>query len=110
MDALGKAERLLSSMTRAEKARLLELVAGDLADEDFLGIESAPGVSGGAPRVVRTRIPVWVLERARHLGVSEGDLLRIYPSLRAGDLVHAWAYAHSHPDEMKRQIRENEEA
>ncbi len=110
MDALGQAERLLSSMTRAEKARLLQLVAGELAGEDFPGIESAPGISGGEPRVVRTRIPVWVLEQARRLGVSEADLLRSYPSLRAGDIAHAWAYARAHPDEMELQIRESEEA
>lgn len=110
MDALGEVERLLPTLTRDEKARLLQLVAGELADEDFPGIESAPGVSGGEPRVVRTRIPVWVLERARRLGVSEADILRSYPSLRAGDLIQAWAYARVHPEEIEAQIRENEEA
>ncbi len=72
------------------------------------GIESRPGVCGGEPCIVRTRIPVWMLEQARRLGVSEAELLRSYPTLRAEDLANAWAYARSHRDEINRQIEENE--
>ena len=93
MDALQEAGKILSAMTRAEKAQLLQWVANDLAGDVFPGIESAPGVCGGEPRIVRTRIPVWVLEQARRLGTSEADLLRSYPTLGAEDLVHARAYA-----------------
>ena len=32
------------------------------------GIDTIDGVSGGEPIIVRTRIPVWVLEQARQLG------------------------------------------
>ena len=76
----------------------------------FPGVESQPGVCGGEPCIVRTRIPVWILERARELGVSEAELLRNYPTLRAEDLANAWAYARSHRDDIQRQIHENEEA
>ena len=31
----------------------------------FPGVESTPGVCGGEPCIVRTRIPVWVLEQMR---------------------------------------------
>jgi len=55
-------------------------------------------------------VPVWVLEQARRLGSSEENLLRSYPSLRAEDLVNAWAYARAHKDEIEQQIRENEAA
>jgi uncharacterized protein (DUF433 family) len=96
-------------MTRAEKARLLQWVVSDLGDA-FPGIESTPGICGGEPRIVRTRIPVWLLEQARRLGASEAELLRAYPTLRAEDLVHAWAYARSHREEIERQILENERA
>ena len=41
---------------------------------------------------------------------SEADLLRSYPSLRAGDLANAWAYARAHRDEIERQIGEDEAA
>jgi uncharacterized protein (DUF433 family) len=106
---LQEARSLLSRLTRAEKAQLLRWVAGDLG-EDFPGIETTPGVCGGAPRIVRTRIPVWVLEQARRLGTSEADLLRAYPTLRAADLAQAWAYVDAHCDSIDRQIRENEDA
>ena len=81
----------------------------DLGDS-FPGIESTPDVCGGEARIIRTRIPVWVLEQARRLGVTEADLLRSYPTLRAEDLVNAWAYARAHREEIERQIQDNEEA
>ena len=109
MSTLQEIEKLLSVMTRAEKAQLLQWVVRDLGDA-FPGIESTPGVCGGAPCIVRTRIPVWVLEQYRRLGASEADLLRSYPTLRAEDLVNAWAYVCSHRDEIEQQIRENEAA
>lgn len=41
--------------------------------DDFAGIESRPGVSGGEACIVRTRIPVWVLVQARNLGTCWQD-------------------------------------
>jgi uncharacterized protein (DUF433 family) len=42
--------------------------------------------------------------------VSEDEILRSYPVLRAEDLVNAWAYARSHRAEIEDQIQENENA
>jgi uncharacterized protein (DUF433 family) len=109
MDAMRQVEDLLPALTRAEKAQLLRTVVQDL-DDAFPGIESSPGVCGGEPCIVRTRIPVWVLEQARRLGASEEELLRSYPALRAEDLANAWAYVRSHRLEIEEQIRENESA
>ncbi len=109
MSAVQEAEELLSRMTRAEKAQLLQAVVRDLGDA-YPGIESTPGVSGVEPCIVRTRIPVWVLEQARRLGASEADLLRAYPSIRAEHLVNVWAYVRSHRDAVDRHIAENETA
>ena len=75
MTTLEKAEALLSSMTRSEKAQLLQWIVRDVGDA-FPGIESTPGVCGGEPCIVRTRIPVWVLVRAKQLGTGEADLLK----------------------------------
>jgi uncharacterized protein (DUF433 family) len=108
MSILQEAEQLLSGMTRAEKAQLLQWVVRDLGDA-FPGIQSTPGVCGGEPCIVRSRIPVWVLVQARGLGTSEADLLRAYPTLRAEDLANAWAYARLHRDEIEQQIRDTEE-
>ena len=96
-----------SSCRRAEKAQVLQWAARDLGDV-FPGIASRPGVCGGEPCIVRTRIPVWVLEQARRLGTSEADLLRAYPTLRAEDVANAWAYVRSQRKEVSRQIAENE--
>jgi len=109
MTALQQAEMLIAGLSRAEKAQLLQFVASNLGDA-FPGVESRPGVCGGEACIVRTRIPVWMLEQARRLGTSEADLLRIYPTLRAEDLVHAWAYVRAHREEIDRSIRENEDA
>ncbi len=108
MDALQQAQELLSGMTRAEKARILQWVISDLGN--FPGIESRPNVCGGEPCIVRTRIPVWLLVQARQAGTSDSELLRSYPALRAEDLAEAWAYYDSHREEIERQILDNEEA
>ena len=107
MSTRHESERLLANMTRAEKAQLLQSLVRDLGDA-FPGIESRPGVAGGDPCIVRTRIPVWLLEQARRLGTNEADLLRAYPTLRAEDLANAWAYVSGHREEIERQIAENE--
>ena len=109
MNTLDQAADLLAKMSPAEKAQLLQLVAGDLTGA-HPGIESQPDVCGGEPCIVRTRIPVWALEQARRLGTSEADLLRSYPTLRAEDIATAWAYARSHRKEIDSDIRANEAA
>ena len=88
---------------------MLQWVVRDLGDA-FPGIENSPETCGGEARIVRTRIPVWLLEQARRLGSSESDLLRAYPSLRAEDLANAWAYVGAHQEEINREIQENEAA
>jgi uncharacterized protein (DUF433 family) len=109
MSTLDEAQRLLSQLTRAEKAQVLQWVVRDLGDA-FPGIESSSGVCGGEPCIVRTRIPVWLLVRARELGTSEADLLACYPTLRADDLANAWAFYRVHKEEIDEEVRQNEEA
>lgn len=108
MTVIEQTEQLLSRLTRSEKIQILQWVVRDIGDA-FPGIDSSPDVCGGVPRIVRTRIPVWVLVQAKKLGSSEADLLKAYPSLRAEDLVNAWAYYRSNQEEIERQIAENEE-
>lgn len=107
MSALQEAEELLTHMTPAEKAQLLQWVVRNLGAA-FPGIESTPDVLGGDPRIMRTRIPVWLLVQARRAGTSEAELLQAYPNLRAEDLANAWAYARAHSSEIEQQIREQE--
>ena len=107
MSTRRESEKLLAGMTQAEKAQLLQQLLSELG-ESFPGIESRTGVAGGAPCIIRTRIPVWLLEQARQLGTSEADLLKAYPTLRAEDLANAWAYVRTHREEIGQQIAENE--
>jgi uncharacterized protein (DUF433 family) len=90
-------ETALAALTNAEKAELP-------------AIEKTPGVAGGAACLVRTRIPVWLLESYRRQGWAESKILASYPSLRAADLVHAWSYADAHRAEIEEAIRSNEAA
>src|SRR5271168_2731331 len=103
MTSFREFEKLLSELTSGEKAQILKWVVQDLGDA-FPGIEARPDVCGGEACIVRTRIPVWLLENARRSGVTEQVLLAAYPTLRAEDLVNAWNYARSHTAEMDRQI------
>jgi len=111
MSTIHDSKEMLANMTRAENAQLFQCLISDLG-EAFPGIETRPGISGGKPCIVRTRIPVWLLEQARRLGTSEADLLRSYPTLRAQDLANAWNYVQSHRDEIDQQIagKESEES
>ena len=109
MGKVQEAQRLLAKMKRAEKAQILQWIVRDLGDA-FPGIESNPDVCGGEPCIVRTRIPVWLLVRARQMRTNEADLLRCYPTLRAEDLANAWAFYRAHKAEIEKQIRQNEAA
>lgn len=109
MANLSDVEKMLSTFSPGEKAQILKWVVQELGDASP-GIDARPDVCAGEACIVRTRIPVWLLEQARRLGVSEQALLAAYPTLRAEDLVNAWAYARSHAAEIESQIRENETA
>lgn len=109
MSNVQEIKNIIESFSRAEKVELLKWIVQDLGDA-YPGIDSTPNVLGGEPRIVRTRIPVWLLEQARRLGANDAKLLECYPTLRAEDLANAWAYVRSHRAEIEAQIRENEEA
>ena len=108
MSGLQEAEKLLAGMPPGEKAQILQWLVQDIWNA-FPGIEDHPNVCGGVPCVIRTRIPVWVLIQARLSGISDAELLRCYPTLRAEDLTNAWGYYRAHRDEISRQIIENDE-
>src|SRR3990172_3337009 len=100
---LDTIEKALSGLSPGEKARLLQKVARELGAA-VPGVDLDPGVCGGEACIARTRIPVWLLVRARRLGASEATLLQAYPTLRAEDLVNASAYAQLHPAEIEELI------
>lgn len=100
-------EEILPDLSPGEKAQLLQWLARDLGGATP-GIESTPDICGGAARIIRTRVPVWVLEQARRLGTTEAEILRCYPTLRAEDLANAWTYVRLNRREINLDIAENE--
>lgn len=102
-------EAQLAALTKAEKAAVVQRLALEIADV-WPGIEKTPAVMGGVACIVRTRIPVWALEGYRRLGWTDARLLANYPSLRAEDVAHAWAYVESHREEIEGALRDNEAA
>ncbi len=108
-DVYEQVRELLPRLSQHEKAHLLHEVAREL-DNYFPGIESHRDVCGGDACIIRTRIPVWVLEGMRRRGASDEQLLQAYPTLDSDDLTNAFHYAKFHQDEIEQQIRENEAA
>lgn len=93
-------------LPKGDQVRILTLVALEVADA-HPGIDFQENVCGGAARIIRTRIPVWLLESLRRGGKTDAELLTAYPSLNAEDLANAWNYARSHREEMDREIAAN---
>lgn len=99
----------LAKLSKAEKVEVIRRLSIEVADA-WPGIESTAGVAGGDPCIVRTRIPVWVLESHRRAGWTEGKILDNYPTLRAADLAQAWDYVAAHTEQIEEAIRRNEAA
>lgn len=101
-------EAQLQSLTPTQKAEAVQFLLMVIGNQSQ-GIHKTPGVCGGDACVGNTRIPVWSLVNDRRLGMSDARILEAFPDLTAADLVNAWVYANTHPEEIEAAIRENEE-
>jgi uncharacterized protein (DUF433 family) len=114
IDKLDPVEReaLLAHLVKTSDPQFLRwwVTQKELRPTRYPGIVRTPGVCGGSPRFIRTRIPVWSVVRMQQLGASDVDILRSYPSLSAVDLAEAWAYAEDHRAEIEKEVEENEAA
>ena len=108
MSRLEVVRDLIAELSPAERAQAMRWLVS--AGQKSPGVERARGVCGGEACLLRTRIPVWVVVQARHLGASEADLLNAYPSLCIEDLHNAWTYYEGHREEIDRLVEENERA
>jgi uncharacterized protein (DUF433 family) len=115
-DFLDQFEQMAPDRRELLAVRLLEAMAFPIHPlvllrhrlPEFPSVVSTPGVCGGSPRLIRTRIPVWLLQHLRQTGFSESKILEAYPTLTAGDLVQAWGYVAAHKSEIDGEIAENE--
>jgi uncharacterized protein (DUF433 family) len=101
----GKTANLFLSSTRVAElqARVYRRLGLPLGDR----IRSRDSVMGGAECIRDTRIPVWMLVAFKRQGMSDGELLRSYPSLEAADLAAAWDFFAAHPERIESYIQAN---
>jgi uncharacterized protein (DUF433 family) len=72
-------------------------------------VSKVPGRCGGRACVRDSRITVWGIVVYRRLGMSDARILEAIQGLTPADLETAFEYAAAHPDEIERDIAENEE-
>jgi uncharacterized protein (DUF433 family) len=99
----------LLALSLEEKAKAIQILAASLSN-GLIGIEKTSGVMRGDACIRQTRIPVWLLVSLCQQGASEAYLLEDYPTLTAADLVNAWLYAETHPEEIEAAIARQEAA
>lgn len=83
----------------------------DSADPTMLDlIRKTPNVLGGEARIGNRRIAVWMLVRAKQLGMSDEEIRTRYQQpLTETELAAAWQYYRDHTEEIEGAIRRNEE-
>jgi uncharacterized protein (DUF433 family) len=104
-------EALIEDFRKLERRQKIDVLE-ELNREMFgvwPGLARDEKVCGGSIRIRGTRIPVWVIAGFRIRGLSDEALLDAYPTLTQEDLKVAFAYAERYPEEIERELRENEE-
>ncbi len=73
-------------------------------------IEITPGVCGGKPRIAGHRIKVQdIVIWHETMGMSPDEIVSNYPSITLSDVYAALAYYHDHLEEIRQQIKEDEQ-
>lgn len=101
--SLQELEQAVIQLSAHEKIQLLQWVVHNLQDH-VPGIEKRPGVAGGAACIVGTRIPVWAIIQAQRLGMTDSEIVAMYPLLDSQALANAWAYSQVYPQEIEAAI------
>ena len=103
MTKLEKTSALIAEMTTEEKAQLL----AELLQYFYFpatGISHTPGVCGGRACIRDTRIPVWSIVEAKHIGATDIELLQSFQGLTAEDITNAMRYYQEHKEEIEADI------
>jgi uncharacterized protein (DUF433 family) len=73
-------------------------------------IQKTANVLGGEACVGQRRLAVWMLVRAKQLGLTDEQIrTRYQPEITKSELAAAWKYYHENRDEVDRAIRKYEE-
>ena len=95
----------LSKRTRYGLASITEVILYEIGFNDRELVKEISKVIG----CEHSEVKIKVIDRIKFNRVDIVKVLKSYPSLRAEDLVSAWAYYRAHRDEIEQQIRENED-
>jgi uncharacterized protein (DUF433 family) len=73
-------------------------------------IQITPGICGGKPRIAGHRIKVQdIAIWHERMGMSPDEIVSNYPSITLSDVYAALAYYHDHLEEIRQQIKEDEQ-
>ncbi len=73
-------------------------------------IEITPGICGGKPRIAGHRIRVQdIAIWHERLGMTPDEIVARFPQLTLADIYAALTYYFDHQDEIRKQIREDDE-
>ncbi len=73
-------------------------------------IEITPGICGGKPRIAGHRIKVQdIAIWHEKMGMSPDEIVSSYPNINLSDVYAALAYYHDHLEEIRQQIKEDDE-
>lgn len=91
-----------------EREVIYRLLGYEAPDADKPLIAKRAGVVGGRAAIAGTRIPVWQIIHAHREGATAADLRRMH-GLSDEQIRQALAYAEAHPEEIERDIFDNEQ-
>jgi len=81
-----------------------------MADVATERIVKTPGTCGGKARIAGHRIRVLdVVHWSEHAGLTPREIVEYYPSITVEDVEAALAYYHAHPEEIREEVRREEE-
>lgn len=73
-------------------------------------IEQRPGVCGGEPVIVGTRLTVRLIAGWHKMDKTADEIVAMYPNVNHAQVYDALSYYYDHKDEIERSMQENTEA
>jgi uncharacterized protein (DUF433 family) len=105
---LNDLESQLLALTPPEKAHIIQLLTQSLVNIAPAVTQPLANIAGEA-RIANTQIAIWELVNAQDLGCNDRELLQMYPQLTESDLIAAWEYAATHPQEIALALQDIDE-
>lgn len=99
--------RPTQALDLADQSRVRIRVTDEAATE-HLHVARQAGIHGGRPVIRGTRVPVKVLVRYFHMGMSPPDILAGFPDLTAAQLYDALSYYYDNQAEMEADMAGDE--